>query len=43
MGKKLTKRQRTVLTLSSILLAIASFIGLLMGLALLYYFFDFLL
>lgn len=37
---KLTKRQKTYLTLSSILLAMASFVGLLMGLALIFYIFE---
>jgi hypothetical protein len=38
--KKLTKRQKTYLTLSSILLAMAGFIGLMVALALIFYFLE---
>jgi hypothetical protein len=38
--KKLTKRQKTYLTLSGILMAIGGFIGLMMALALIFYLFE---
>lgn len=38
--KKLTRRQKTYLTLSGILMAIGAFIGLMMALALVFYFLE---
>jgi hypothetical protein len=40
MSRKLTRRQKTYLTLSGILLGIAAFIGLMMALALVFYLFG---